>query len=198
MHRPWAGSNKNHSFGAQYRSRLGRPSQSIHPHYLSVYASESLLPGHAATLDTGPVASGYPDGIRTRSSSNYFQSARASVGSSVLERRTSDHRPNLMDESVPAVPYRIQSDESWTQRKSRPKKTKDDENDAEGTEAYALASLRRNDGRQSPKTRTPVSFVFSRFFRLSIVGAKPQVVSFARAHTKSHCLNQRMICRAKD
>ena len=31
-------------FGAQYHSRLGKPSQSIHPRYLSVYASTSLLP----------------------------------------------------------------------------------------------------------------------------------------------------------
>ena len=32
---------------------------------------------HPATLDTGPVASGYPGGIPTRSSTNHFQFARA-------------------------------------------------------------------------------------------------------------------------
>ena len=32
---------------------------------------------YAAMLDTGPLAKSYPDGIHIRSSSNYFQSARA-------------------------------------------------------------------------------------------------------------------------
>ena len=65
--------------------RAGRYSLTFHPHYLSVYASTNDFGDTpytlAATLDTGPVASSYPGGIRTRSSSNYFQSARASDGS---------------------------------------------------------------------------------------------------------------------
>ena len=39
---------------------------------------------HAATLDTGLVASGYPGGIPTRWSSTHFQYARASLGSLML------------------------------------------------------------------------------------------------------------------
>lgn len=35
---------ENMHFGAQYRSRFGRPAQSIRSRYLSVYASTQLLP----------------------------------------------------------------------------------------------------------------------------------------------------------
>ena len=44
----------------------------------------------AATLDTGPLARSYPGGIRTRSSSNHFQSARARFGSASVDRLDSD------------------------------------------------------------------------------------------------------------
>ena len=91
MHRPWAGSNRNHVFGAQ--SHSGFDSQSI-PFTLTTfcgYASISDFGGEppytlllTANLNTGPVASSYPGGIHTRSSSNYFQSARASSGSPIL------------------------------------------------------------------------------------------------------------------
>jgi len=72
--------------------RAGRYSLTFHPHYLSVYASTGDFGDtpytQAATLDTGPVASSYPGGSHTRSSSNYFQSALASHGSSKpLSRR---------------------------------------------------------------------------------------------------------------
>ena len=39
MHIPWAVSNRNHVFGAQSRSGLARPTDTFHPHCLSVYAS---------------------------------------------------------------------------------------------------------------------------------------------------------------
>jgi hypothetical protein len=71
------------------------------------------------------------------------------------------------------------------------KNERQQKNNAESKEAHALASRRRNDARQLPKTHAHVSFVFFRFFRLSIVGGKPQLDSVARAHINSHCLNQR-------
>jgi len=68
--------------------RAGRYSLTFHPHYLSVYASTGDFGDtpytQAATLDTGPVASSYPGGSHTRSSSNYFQSALASHGSALI------------------------------------------------------------------------------------------------------------------
>jgi hypothetical protein len=88
MHTPWAGSNRKPQFRSSIPFRAGRYSLTFHPHYLSVYASTNDFGDSpytlAATLDTGPGASGYPDGIPARSSSNYFQSARASDGSPVL------------------------------------------------------------------------------------------------------------------
>jgi hypothetical protein len=39
---------------------------------------------HAATLDTGPVASSYPRGVSTRLSTNHFQSARPPPGSAAI------------------------------------------------------------------------------------------------------------------
>jgi len=67
--------------------RAGRYSLTFHPHYLSVYASTGDFGDtpytQAATLDTGPVASSYPGGSHTRSSSNYFQSALATDGSPI-------------------------------------------------------------------------------------------------------------------
>jgi len=59
--------------------------RSVHPHYLSVYASKLPISARvpyttAATLDTGRVASAYPGGSHTRLSSSHFQSARAFFG----------------------------------------------------------------------------------------------------------------------
>ena len=42
VHRPWAESNRIQNFGAQYHSAPRGHSRSIHPHYLSVYASTPL------------------------------------------------------------------------------------------------------------------------------------------------------------
>ena len=83
MHKPWAGSDSYKISGLN----------TVHGWTASPVLSSSLpfcvrfnvaLRGgtpysHAATLDTGPVASGYPGGSRTRWSTNHFQSARASL-----------------------------------------------------------------------------------------------------------------------
>src|SRR4051794_40761948 len=54
MHTPWAESDRNNDFGAQYRSRLGNLTQSIPPRYLSVYASTWLLPNTLQHSIPGP------------------------------------------------------------------------------------------------------------------------------------------------
>ena len=84
MNTPWAGSNRYKDFGAQYHSQPGGHARSVHPHVLSVYASNSdfdtlpyTLP---ATLDTGPLAKSYPGGITSRLSTSHFQFARSPVG----------------------------------------------------------------------------------------------------------------------
>ena len=85
MNRPWAGSNRYKiSELMSFAKRCSPPrghSRSIHPHYLSVYASRchfrQSLYRHPATLDTGHGANAYPGGDHTRLSSNHFQSARA-------------------------------------------------------------------------------------------------------------------------
>ena len=71
MHKPWAGFNRYKIRSSCRSSPQGHP-RSIHPHYLSAQTSkdavlqETTLANDAytppATLDTGPVASGYPGG----------------------------------------------------------------------------------------------------------------------------------------
>ena len=71
-------------FRGSCRSPPDSHTRSVHPHYLSVYASTADFgdPPYttSATLDTGPVASSYPGGISPRSSSRPCQSARACGG----------------------------------------------------------------------------------------------------------------------
>ena len=75
-------------FRSSCRSPPRGHSRSIHPHYLSVYASTSHFEASptlrlhapyklAATLDTEPLAKSYSDGISPRLSTNHFQSARS-------------------------------------------------------------------------------------------------------------------------
>ena len=106
MHRPWAGSNKNHSFGAQYHSRLGRPSQSIHPHYLSAYASTSELPHTLQCSILGPwlavTQTGFaPVRLQTISSPHVHHMVRRN-----LKRRTSDQCPMPFTKSIERLPGR--------------------------------------------------------------------------------------------
>ena len=76
---------KLRDFGAQYHSRAG--SQPVHSSSLpSCVRFNMAVTRHAATLDTEPVANGYPGGVPTRLSSNHFQSAhRGSVGHKRLD-----------------------------------------------------------------------------------------------------------------
>ncbi len=100
MHKPWAESERKQSPHVSMAAELN----TIQGGTANPYLSSSLpfclrfnvelrphlgggLPyNNAAKLDTGPRAKSYPGGIRPRSSSNHFQSARSSHGSS----RTSD------------------------------------------------------------------------------------------------------------
>ena len=81
MNKPWAGSDRYKLSGLN--TVHGWTASPVHSSSLPfcVRFNVSLRGGtpysHAATLDTGPVASGYPGGIRTRWSTNHFQSARA-------------------------------------------------------------------------------------------------------------------------
>jgi len=105
MHTPWAGSNRYKDFGAQYRS--GRES---YPPYLSsslpfCVRFNQRLRRHRLIrwlpLDTGPLAKSYPGGSSARSSSNHFQSARASVGSwTAVCGRGATGRPSASRRSV--------------------------------------------------------------------------------------------------
>ena len=85
MHKPWAGSDSYQISGLN--TVHGWTASPVHSSSLPfcVRFNVALRGGtpysHAATLDTGPVASGYPGGIRTRWSTNHFQSARATLGS---------------------------------------------------------------------------------------------------------------------
>jgi hypothetical protein len=70
---------KLRDFGAQYHSRAG--SEPVHSSSLpSCVRFNMAVTRHAATLDTGPVANGYPGGVPTRLSSNHFQYALAIDG----------------------------------------------------------------------------------------------------------------------
>ena len=94
MNTPWAGSDRYKDFGAQYHSQPDGRARSVHPCVLSVYASTLDFGGvsgehslcrpdtNAATLDTEPLAKSHSGGIYPRLSTNHFQFARPSLGSS--------------------------------------------------------------------------------------------------------------------
>ena len=107
-------------FRSSCRSPPRGHSRSIHPHYLSVYASTSHFEASptlrlhapyklAATLDTEPLAKSYSDGISPRLSTNHLQSARAWLGSATLAyfaEQTSIAFECLCGQSLPAARQR--------------------------------------------------------------------------------------------
>ncbi len=44
LRKPWAGSDRKQGFRSSNPFTAGQPTRSVHPHYLSVYASTCLLP----------------------------------------------------------------------------------------------------------------------------------------------------------
>ena len=103
MHTPWAGSDRYQDFGAQYHSQPDGHARSVHPRVLSVYASTLDFGGvsgyhplccpytNAARLDTEPLARSYSGGVRTRLSTNHFQSARPTLCSPIHRQRELIH-----------------------------------------------------------------------------------------------------------
>ncbi len=87
MDKPWAGSESYQISGLN--TVYGWTANPVHSSSLPfcVRFNVALRGGtpysHAATLDTGPVASGYPGEVCTRWSTNHFQSARPKLGSAI-------------------------------------------------------------------------------------------------------------------
>jgi hypothetical protein len=75
MHKPWAGSESYQISGLN--TVYGWTASPVHSSSLPFCVRfNAAVTRHAATLDTGPVASSYPRGVSTRLSTNHFQSAR--------------------------------------------------------------------------------------------------------------------------
>ncbi len=94
MHTPWAGSDRNKISGLN----------TVQGSTVSRYLLTSLpfcvrfnvpVTRHAATLDTGPVANSYPDGIHTHLFSNHFQYARATFFCSAFVMLSLRHVRNV-------------------------------------------------------------------------------------------------------
>lgn len=82
MHKPWAGSESYQISGLN--TIHGWTASPVHSSSLPFCVRfNAAVTRRAATLDTGPVANGYPRGVPTRLSTNHFQSARPSAGSSL-------------------------------------------------------------------------------------------------------------------